>query len=177
MDVDAFGRTAEVIAQYLRKGRPILMEGRLKLDQWEDKQTNQKRSKLGVVLETFSFVDSKGGDGGGSPEGARSRPAAAPATSASEPDAHAMACFAPSRAAISFSNSTTSLPRMKCWLSITRVTAAITSPRMVANCAFKSKNSKAFAVGAACTRASTRVSGLGATDEDMIPPGFDEWPY
>ena len=58
VDVDAFGRTAETIGQYLKKGRPILIEGRLKLDQWDDKQTGQKRSKLGVVLETFQFLDS-----------------------------------------------------------------------------------------------------------------------
>src|SRR5260370_39665415 len=58
VDVDSFGRTAEVIAQYLKKGRPILMEGRLKLDQWEDKNTHQKQSKLKVVLESFQFLDS-----------------------------------------------------------------------------------------------------------------------
>src|SRR5882762_10819578 len=46
VEVAAYGRTAEVIAQYLKKGRPILIEGRLKLDQWDDKQTGQKRSKL-----------------------------------------------------------------------------------------------------------------------------------
>src|SRR5436190_8726403 len=53
VDVDAFGRTGEVIAQYLKKGRPILMEGRLRYDSWDDKQTGQKRSKLGVVCESF----------------------------------------------------------------------------------------------------------------------------
>jgi len=62
VDVDAFGKQAETLAQYLKKGRAVLIEGRLKLDQWEDKNTNEKRSKLGVVLESFSFVDSgKGG--------------------------------------------------------------------------------------------------------------------
>ena len=65
VDVDAFGRQAEVISQYLKKGRPILVEGRLKLDQWDDKQTNQKRSRLGVILESFQFLDSGGGQGGG----------------------------------------------------------------------------------------------------------------
>ena len=55
VDVDAFGRQAEVIGQYMKKGRPFLMEGRLKLDQWEDKNTHQKQSKLRVVLEGFSF--------------------------------------------------------------------------------------------------------------------------
>jgi single-strand DNA-binding protein len=58
VDVDAFGRQAEVIGQYLKKGKPIMVEGRLRLDTWEDKQTNQKRSKLGVVLESFQFLDS-----------------------------------------------------------------------------------------------------------------------
>src|SRR5687768_549207 len=74
VDVDAFGRQAEVISQYLKKGRPILVEGRLKFDQWEDKQTNQKRSRLGVVLESFQFLDSGGGGQGGG-GGAASRPA------------------------------------------------------------------------------------------------------
>lgn len=62
VDVDAWGRQAEVVAQYFKKGRPILIEGRLRLDQWDDKQTGQKRSKLGVVLESFSFVDSNRND-------------------------------------------------------------------------------------------------------------------
>jgi single-strand DNA-binding protein len=75
VDVDAFGRQAEVISQYLKKGRPILVEGRLKLDQWDDKQTGQKRSRLGVVLEGFQFLDSGRGDGGGG-RGASSPPPA-----------------------------------------------------------------------------------------------------
>jgi len=83
VDVDAFGRTAEVIGQYLKKGRPILMEGRLRLDQWDDKQTGQKRSKLGVVLESFQFIDSGKGDGGPG-DGSRSR-SSAPTQSAPEP--------------------------------------------------------------------------------------------
>src|SRR5262245_8782401 len=62
VDIDAFGRQAEVIAQYMKKGRPLLVEGRLKLDEWEDKNTHQKVSKLRVVLETFSFIDSNRGD-------------------------------------------------------------------------------------------------------------------
>jgi len=64
VDVDAFGRQAETIGQYLKKGRPIMVEGRLKLDQWDDKQTGQKRSKLGVVLDRFEFIDSRGEGGG-----------------------------------------------------------------------------------------------------------------
>lgn len=58
VDCDFWGRLAETISQYLKKGRPILVEGRLKLDQWDDKQTNQKRSRLGVVGESFQFLDS-----------------------------------------------------------------------------------------------------------------------
>ena len=62
VDIDAFGKQAEVISQYLRKGGGLLAEGRLKLDQWDDKQTGQKRSRLGVVLENFTFI-------GGRPDG------------------------------------------------------------------------------------------------------------
>jgi len=59
-ECDAFGRTAEVIGQYLSKGKPILVEGRLKLDTWQDKNTNQTRNRLGVVIESFQFLGSKG---------------------------------------------------------------------------------------------------------------------
>src|SRR3974390_2516662 len=82
VDIDAFGRQAEVIAQYMKKGRPFLVEGRLKLDQWEDKNTHQKQSKLKVVLEGFSFIDSnRGGEGGMSVDGPR-RATSAPAPAA-----------------------------------------------------------------------------------------------
>jgi single-strand DNA-binding protein len=69
VDVDVWGRQAEVISQYMKKGRPLLVEGRLKQDTWEDKNTKQKQSKLKVVLESFSFIDSgnRGGDGGPAP--------------------------------------------------------------------------------------------------------------
>jgi len=85
VDVDAFGRQAEVIGQYLKKGRPVMIEGRLKLDQWDDKQTGQKRSKLGVTLEGFQFLDSRGegGGGGGGGQGYQSDTPAAGASSAS----------------------------------------------------------------------------------------------
>jgi len=82
IDVEAFGRQAEVIAQYMRKGRPLLVEGRLKQDSWEDKATHQKRTKLKVVLESFSFIDSKGPEGGSAAPEAPHRPAAAPASAA-----------------------------------------------------------------------------------------------
>lgn len=63
IDCEAFGRTAEVMAQYLRKGRPVFIEGKLRLDQWE--RDGEKRSKLKVVVDNFQFVDSGGGGGGG----------------------------------------------------------------------------------------------------------------
>lgn len=62
VECDCFGKVAENIAKYFKKGKPILIEGRLKLDQWEDKTTGDKRSKLGVVIETFSFVGGGKGD-------------------------------------------------------------------------------------------------------------------
>lgn len=70
VDCEAWGRTAEVMSQYLSKGRPVFVEGRLRLDQWQDQQ-GQNRSKLKVVIESFQFVDSRadagGGGGGGAP--------------------------------------------------------------------------------------------------------------
>jgi single-strand DNA-binding protein len=78
IEIEAFGRQAEVIAQYMRKGRPFLVEGRLKQDSWEDKESKQKRTKLKVVLEGFTFIDSKGSDGGAGGEAPR-RPAASSA--------------------------------------------------------------------------------------------------
>jgi single-strand DNA-binding protein len=56
VDVDVFGRTAENCGQYLAKGRPVMVEGRLKLDQWDDKTPGQKRQRLGVVAENIQFI-------------------------------------------------------------------------------------------------------------------------
>ncbi|HEX9048018.1 MAG TPA: single-stranded DNA-binding protein [Verrucomicrobiae bacterium] len=82
VDVDVFGRTAENVGQYMRKGRPILIEGRLRLEQWDDKQTGQKKSKLSVVAEIVQFLGSaNGGAGeGGAPASRPARPAAAAPT-------------------------------------------------------------------------------------------------
>lgn len=87
VDVDVFGRTAENVGQYMRKGRPILIEGRLRLDQWDDKQTGQKKSKLGVVAETVQFLGSPtgGGEGGAAPASTRRAAPAAAAAPAGEP--------------------------------------------------------------------------------------------
>ncbi len=73
VDCEAWGRTAEVMGQYLTKGRPVFIEGRLKLDQWEDKNGGGKRSKLSVVVENFQFVDSGQGGGSGSGSGGYAR--------------------------------------------------------------------------------------------------------
>ena len=55
VDVDAFGKSAETLAKYMSKGKPLMLEGRLKFDSWESPQ-GEKRSKLGVILETFQFI-------------------------------------------------------------------------------------------------------------------------
>lgn len=67
VDVEAWGKQGETIAKYVTKGRPLYVEGRLRLDQWEDKNTKEKRSRMKVVLEQFQFLgDGRGGGGGGS---------------------------------------------------------------------------------------------------------------
>ncbi len=73
VDITLWGKTAELAGQYLSKGRPVFIEGRLKFDSWDDKASGQKRSKLSVVGETMQFIgaprsgdaDSVGGTGGG----------------------------------------------------------------------------------------------------------------
>jgi single-strand DNA-binding protein len=88
IDVEVWGRTAENVGQYMRKGRPILVEGRLKLDQWDDKATGAKRSKLGVVAETVQFLGGAPGAGeGGAPAAPRAARPAAPASEPVEGDA------------------------------------------------------------------------------------------
>jgi single-strand DNA-binding protein len=83
VDCEAWGRTAETMSKYLNKGRPVFIEGRLKLDQWKD-QSGNNRSKLYVVVENFQFVDSPGGKSGGNSGegGSKAQPASTPAASA-----------------------------------------------------------------------------------------------
>jgi len=93
IDIDAWGKQAELISQYLRKGSPLFMEGRLKLDQWDDKQSGQKVTKLRVVMETFQFVGgprSGEGPGAGGP-GPSTVPSSAPAPRPARPAAPAPA--------------------------------------------------------------------------------------
>lgn len=69
VDCTVWGKTAEVMSQYLDKGDPVLIEGRLVTEQWDDKATGAKRSKLSVIVEQFEFAGSgQGGDGGGQPD-------------------------------------------------------------------------------------------------------------
>ena len=68
VDVEAWGKTGETFARYMKKGRQAYVEGRLKLDSWE--KDGQKRSKLTVVMEEFQFLDGGAGrDGGAGGEG------------------------------------------------------------------------------------------------------------
>ena len=68
VDITFWGRQAEVLGEYMKKGRPLYVEGRLNLDQWEDKNSGQTRTKLKVVGEGFQFLggrdDAPGGGGG-----------------------------------------------------------------------------------------------------------------
>lgn len=67
VDVEAWGKQGETIAKYVTKGRPLYVEGRLRLDQWEDKETKEKRTRMKVVLEHFQFLgDGRAANGGGS---------------------------------------------------------------------------------------------------------------
>ncbi len=67
LDVTCWGRTGEIAAQYLAKGRPVFIEGRLQQDTWEDKQTGQRRSRIRIVAENLQLLGSRDGapQGGG----------------------------------------------------------------------------------------------------------------
>jgi single-strand DNA-binding protein len=65
VDVTLFGKTAEVAGEYLAKGRPVMIEGRLQLDSWEDRETGHKRSKLRVVGENLVLMGGKRDEGPG----------------------------------------------------------------------------------------------------------------
>lgn len=81
IDCVAWGKAGEIIAQYLGKGRAVLVSGRLDQRSWEDKETGGKRSKVEVVVEDFNFVDSGQSGGTGSFDGG-SKPAPAKKSSA-----------------------------------------------------------------------------------------------
>jgi single-strand DNA-binding protein len=88
VDVEAWGKQGETIAKYCTKGRPLYVEGRLRLDQWEDKNTKEKRSRMKVVLEQFQFLgDGRGGAAGGG-GASHSSPGEFDQTGGSSPERH-----------------------------------------------------------------------------------------
>jgi single-strand DNA-binding protein len=89
VDVVLWARLAEIAGEYLKKGRPVFIEGRLQLDTWDDKQSGQKRSKLRVIGETMQLLGGRPpGAGGGGSEGGESRKTTPPPKAAekAEPD-------------------------------------------------------------------------------------------
>jgi single-strand DNA-binding protein len=84
VDCRAFARPAETINQYLKKGQPLLVDGRLRYEQWEGKD-GQKRSRLSVVVENFQFLGAPPGNRGGAGGGGSDR-SHAPARSAESHD-------------------------------------------------------------------------------------------
>ena len=91
VDVTLWGRTAEIAGEYLKKGRPVFIEGRLQLDTWDDKQSGQKRSKLRVVGEGMQLLGGpqRGGEmdepSGGTRSSGRTAPPP-PKAAPSQPD-------------------------------------------------------------------------------------------
>lgn len=97
VDIDVWGRQAETAGQYLAKGRPVFVEGRLRLDSWDDKETGQKRSKLKVVALRIQFLGApRGGaefkdqaptdEAPARPASRGGQPAVPPARDAGEPE-------------------------------------------------------------------------------------------
>jgi single-strand DNA-binding protein len=89
IDIEAWGKSGENISKYCTKGRPLFVEGRLRLDQWEDKTTKEKRSRMKVVLENFQFLGGGRGEGGAAGEGGEARSYAPRAGIAPKPAAPA----------------------------------------------------------------------------------------
>ena len=87
IDVTLWGRVGEIVGEYCKKGRPLMVEGRLKLESWDDKATGQKKSKLTVVGENIQLLGSREGVGATSAPAAQSgqRPAGRPAPPARPP--------------------------------------------------------------------------------------------
>lgn len=80
VDCDAFGKTAETMKQYLSKGSPIMVVGKLRLDEWEDKNGGGKRSKIKVVVDSFTFVGGGKDKGDTPPVSTQARPSNRPTT-------------------------------------------------------------------------------------------------
>src|SRR2546423_9138657 len=91
VDVTLWGRTAEIAGEYLKKGRPVLIEGRLQLDTWDDKQSGQKRSKLKVVADGLQLIGGRPGGGAPAEAGDEDRQSRGGKTSAPPPKGAAAA--------------------------------------------------------------------------------------
>jgi len=88
VDVVLWARLAEIAGEYLKKGRPVFIEGRLQLDTWDDKTSGQKRSKLRVIGETMQLLGSRpGGSSGGGEAADEERPARSSAKPSAPPKA------------------------------------------------------------------------------------------
>ena len=87
IDIEAWGKQGELVSKYLQKGSPAFIEGRLRFDSWEDKQSGQKRNKLKVVLENVQFLSRGGGGGGGGAAASAGSGEAPAAAGADEPPA------------------------------------------------------------------------------------------
>ena len=82
VDVTLWGRTAEVASEYLKKGRPVFIEGRLQMDSWDDKQTGQKRMRLRVVAENMQLLGGRPPGGPADATGERRQTSEPPKSSA-----------------------------------------------------------------------------------------------
>jgi single-strand DNA-binding protein len=89
VDIEAWGKQGELVSKYLTKGSPAMVEGRLKLDQWEDKTSGQKRSKLKIVLDNVQFLGRPGGGSAGGAAGASAAGADEGADQPASPERHA----------------------------------------------------------------------------------------
>ena len=85
VDVVLWARLAEIAGEYLKKGRPVFIEGRLQLDTWDDKQSGQKRTKLRVVGESMQLLGSRPAATAAADAGESDRPARSAEKSASPP--------------------------------------------------------------------------------------------
>ncbi len=97
VDIEFWGKSAETLHQYMAKGRSLYVEGRLRLDSWDDKTTGKKVYKLKIVGENFQFISNQGAAGGapnaatGGPPAQRSAPRPLPARPAMQNAPHQMA--------------------------------------------------------------------------------------
>lgn len=86
VDVEMWGKLAELAGEYLKKGRPVFIEGRLKLDAWDDKATGQKRSKMKVIADSMQFLGSKEGASAPAPAPGQQRAPVQTKRQAQDPD-------------------------------------------------------------------------------------------